>query len=95
VLDYLKWVPDIIDPESVRPPKPAELVLLEELEGWDVLPCSGGYLQQPFTLMADLRAVRAARQENEKRLADKQAYAAQNKALAAQAFAQAGQTPPK
>jgi len=57
----LAWEPDEIDPDAPKPDVPAELVLLQELETWQVLPVKGGYLDQPATLMADLRAVRQAR----------------------------------
>lgn len=46
-----------------RPEKPATLYLLEELELYGAMPCEGGYLDQPYTLMMDLRIARVARQQ--------------------------------
>jgi hypothetical protein len=40
---------------------PTELALLYELERWNnALPHAGGYFDQPYTLMNDLRMVRKA-----------------------------------
>ena len=63
VITYLSHNP-ATDPGD-PPSKPAELALLEELEVWSVLPHMGGYLDQPITLMADLRTVRIARSHHE------------------------------
>jgi len=54
-----------IDPNAPKPEAPAELILLRELEAWQALPVSGGLLEQPATLMADLRAVSHARAMHE------------------------------
>jgi len=73
------------------PERPAELSLLDELEYWNTMPLSGGLLEQPYTLMADLRAVRRARvdQANSKLVSE----SLQDKvdALKTQAYQMAGQ----
>ena len=35
--------------------------MLNKLDQWHALPVAGGYLDQPYTLMLDLNAVRSAR----------------------------------
>jgi len=42
------------------PELPAELALHYDLERLNTLPVTGGYFDQPFTLMQDLRVVRKA-----------------------------------
>ena len=55
--DDAKWL-GVPEPE-----KPVELVLFEELGCYgNPLPISGGYLNQPHSLMQDLRVVRTAKE---------------------------------
>ena len=66
-------------------------MLLDELDWWDhKFPCEGGYLDQPYTLMQDLRMVRLAIEHQKNSQSKASSYDDQLQALKKQALAQAG-----
>lgn len=73
-----------------QPKLPDELSFLSELEFWNVLPCAGGLLDQPYTLMRDLEAVRKAQIDHENVLLARESLQDKVDAVMAQAYQAAG-----
>lgn len=90
MLAYLSFTPDpLVDIQA--PEQPGELVLYNELQGWgQELPYAGGFFDQPWTLMQDLRTVRIAIQHRRNALALQADRQDEIDDLAAQARAMAG-----
>jgi len=89
VLAYLAHKPDpLIDQDP--PEQPGELILYDDLREWHALPCEGGYLDQPWTLMQDLRMVRTALRHRQSTVALRAETRGEYDDLAKQASAMAG-----
>ncbi|NIV33090.1 MAG: hypothetical protein GWN58_27675 [Anaerolineae bacterium] len=90
VLAYLSFKPDpLVDIEAPEPP--GELVLYNDLRRWGQdLPCTGGYFDQPWTLMQDLKTVKTAIQHRQNALDLQADMQTEIDDLAVQARAMAG-----